>query len=136
MDEYSLDYYYGLEAEEFSFIRVPKLLITLPIYKCLTSDDKLLYGILLDRMGLSVKNRWIDGEGRVYIIFTIGDVMNSLNCAASSCNVTVSPLSSYCVCVLTWFPRRTCSGTFAKRPVSLLTRSSRSARFTLPIVTV
>lgn len=81
MDEYSLDYYYGLEAEEFSFIRVPKLLITLPIYKCLTSDDKLLYGILLDRMGLSVKNRWIDGEGRVYIIFTIDDVMNSLNCA-------------------------------------------------------
>ena len=81
MDEYSLDYYYGLEAEGFSFIRVPKLLITLPIYKCLTSDDKLLYGILLDRMGLSVKNRWIDGEGRVYIIFTIEDVMNSLNCA-------------------------------------------------------
>ena len=81
MDNYYLDYFYGLEADAYSFIRVPKLLINLPIYKDLTSDDKLLYGILLDRMSLSVKNRWMDEEGRVYIIFTIEDVMDALNCA-------------------------------------------------------
>lgn len=79
MDDYSLDYFYGLEADEFSFIRVPKLLIMLPIYRCLTSDDKLLYGILLDRMSLSAKNHWLDEKGRVYIIFTISNVMESLN---------------------------------------------------------
>ena len=60
---------------------MPKLLINLPIYKDLTSDDKLLYGILLDRMSLSAKNRWMDDDGRVYIIFTIEDVMEALNCA-------------------------------------------------------
>ena len=76
-----LDYFYGLEADAYSFIRVPKLLINLPIYKDLTSDDKLLYGILLDRMSLSAKNRWMDDDGRVYIIFTIEDVMEALNCA-------------------------------------------------------
>ena len=81
MDNYYLDYFYGLEADAYSFIRVPKLLINLPIYKDLTSDDKLLYGILLDRMSLSAKNRWMDEEGRVYIIFTIEDVMDALNCA-------------------------------------------------------
>ena len=81
MDNYYLDYFYGLEADAYSFIRVPKLLISLPIYKDLTSDDKLLYGILLDRMSLSAKNRWMDDDGRVYIIFTIEDVMEALNCA-------------------------------------------------------
>lgn len=81
MDNYYLDYFYGLEADAYSFIRVPKLLINLPIYKDLTSDDKLLYGILLDRMSLSAKNRWMDDDGRVYIIFTIEDVMEVLNCA-------------------------------------------------------
>ena len=81
MDNYYLDYFYGLEADAYSFIRVPKLLINLPIYKDLTSDDKLLYGILLDRMSLSAKNRWMDDDGRVYIIFTIEDVMEALNCA-------------------------------------------------------
>ena len=81
MDNYYLDYFYGLEADAYSFIRVPKLLINLPIYKDLTSDDKLLYGILLDRMSLSAKNRWMDDDGRVYIIYTIEDVMEVLNCA-------------------------------------------------------
>ena len=81
MDNYYLDYFYGLEADAYSFIRVPKLLINLPIYKDLTSDDKLLYRILLDRMSLSAKNRWMDDDGRVYIIFTIEDVMEALNCA-------------------------------------------------------
>ena len=45
-----LDYYYGIEAEQFSFYRVPRLLIKDERFKKLSSDAKLLYGLMLDRM--------------------------------------------------------------------------------------
>ena len=55
------DYYYGIEAEQFSFYRVQRLLIKDARFKELSSDAKLLYGLMLDRMSLSVKNGWFDG---------------------------------------------------------------------------
>ena len=66
-----LDYYYGIEAEQFSFYRVPRLLIKDERFKKLSSDAKLLYGLMLDRMSLSMKNEWFDDENRAYIIYTI-----------------------------------------------------------------
>ena len=63
------DYFYGIQAEQFSFYRIPKLLFTHPSFKGMSTEAKTLYGILLDRMNLSAKNNWIDEEGRVYIIF-------------------------------------------------------------------
>ena len=63
------DYFYGIQAEQFSFYRIPKLLFTHPAFKRMSTEAKTLYGILLDRMNLSAKNNWIDEEGRVYIIF-------------------------------------------------------------------
>ena len=59
-----LDYYYGIEAEQFSFYRVPRLLIKDERFKKLSSDAKLLYGLMLDRMSLSMKNEWFDNENR------------------------------------------------------------------------
>ena len=47
----------------------------------LSTDAKTLYSILLDRMGLSVKNGWLDEQGRVYIIFPVQEVMDALGCA-------------------------------------------------------
>ena len=58
-----LDYYYGNEAEQYSFYRIPKILFTDPLFKGISVEAKVLYGLLLDRMGLSVKNNWLDGEG-------------------------------------------------------------------------
>ena len=46
----------------------------------MSTDAKTLYGILLDRMGLSVKNGWLDEQGRVYIIFPVQEVMDALGC--------------------------------------------------------
>ena len=66
------DYFYGQSGEMFSYFRVPKILFRDIRFKDLSTDAKTLYGILLDRMGLSVKNGWLDGQGRVYIIFPIG----------------------------------------------------------------
>lgn len=75
------NYYYGKEAEQFSFFRIPKLLFTDPIFSKLSSDAKVLYGILLDRMNLSMKNNWIDEENKVYIIFTIEEIAEIMCCA-------------------------------------------------------
>ena len=75
------NYYYGKEAESFSFFRIPKLLFTDPIFTKLSSDAKVLYGILLDRMNLSMKNNWIDEENKVYIIFTIEEIAEIMCCA-------------------------------------------------------
>ena len=75
------DYFYGQSGEMFSYFRVPKILFQDIRFKDLSTDAKTLYGILLDRMSLSVKNGWLDGQGRVYIIFPIQEVMDALGCA-------------------------------------------------------
>lgn len=74
------DYYYGIEAEQFSFYRVPRLLIKDERFKGLSSDAKLLYGLMLDRMALSMKNGWLDDENRAYIIYTVDSIMEDLGC--------------------------------------------------------
>lgn len=74
------DYFYGQQAEQFSFYRIPKALFTDEAFGSISTDAKLLYGILLDRMNLSAKNGWLDKEGRVYIIFTLDEVQESLGC--------------------------------------------------------
>ena len=81
-----LDYYYGNEAEQYSFYRIPKVLFTDSRFRGVSVEAKALYGLLLDRMSLSIKNGWVDGDGRVYIIFTIADVMETLVCAEQKAN--------------------------------------------------
>ena len=71
------DYFYGQSGEMFSYFRVPKILFRDIKFKDLSTDAKTLYGILLDRMGLSVKNGWLDEQGRVYIIFPVQEVMDA-----------------------------------------------------------
>ena len=72
------DYFYGAEAEQFSFYRIPKVLFTEGRFRSVSAEAKVLYGLLLDRMSLSCKNGWLDQAGRVYIIFTIEEVMTAL----------------------------------------------------------
>ena len=68
-----LDYFYGQTGELFSFYRIPKALFQEQRFQSLSTDAKTLYGILLDRMSLSVKNGWLDEQNRVFILFTILD---------------------------------------------------------------
>ena len=75
-----LDYYYGTEEDRFNFYRVPKTLLTDPQYKSVSIEAKVLYGLLLDRVGLSIKNGWMDKEHRVYIYFTQEDAMELMGC--------------------------------------------------------
>ena len=77
----TLDHFYGQAGELFSFFRIPKALFQEQRFQDLSTDAKTLYGILLDRMSLSVRNEWFDNKGRVFIIFTIEDVKRTLRCA-------------------------------------------------------
>lgn len=79
------DYYYGVQSEQFSFYRIPRLLIKDQHFKGLSSDAKLLYGLMLDRMALSMKNHWLDNENRAYIIYSIDSVMEDLSCSKPTC---------------------------------------------------
>ena len=74
MQKIQFDYFTGMEAEQYSFYRVPKVLFTESCFKTLSCEAKVLYGLMLDRMSLSIKNRWLDSEDRVYIIFTVEEI--------------------------------------------------------------
>ncbi len=78
MKPLELDYFYGSESEQFNFYRIPKLLFTDNRYKAVSVEAKVLYGLLLDRMGLSVRNGWLDSDGKVYIYFTLEDAIDFL----------------------------------------------------------
>ena len=74
------DYFYGQESEEFIYFKIPRLLITDQKFKHVSTDAKLLYGMLLDRMGLSAKNSWYDDYGRVYIYYTVDEICGDMCC--------------------------------------------------------
>lgn len=90
----NFNYYYGRESEQFSFFRVPKVLFTDPTFKNLSSDAKILYGILLDRMELSNKNGWVDKHNRIYIYFTIESIMETMNWGKGKAIKTLSELDN------------------------------------------
>ena len=75
------DYFYGEESEQFAFYRIPKQLIQDAHFKHLSTDAKLLYGMMLDRMSLSARNGWYDDEGRVYIYYPLEEIQEAMNCA-------------------------------------------------------
>ena len=72
------DYYYGSQADQFSFIRIPKAMLIEKTFSSLSLQAKMLYGVLLDRMGLSMKNGWFDSENKVYIIYQIAEIQEDL----------------------------------------------------------
>ena len=76
----SFDYFYGTQADQYSFYRIPKALFQDEYFRNLSSDAKILYGLMLDRMSLSIKNQWFDEQNRAYIYFSIEDIMELLNC--------------------------------------------------------
>ena len=80
IQQHSDNFFYGQQASQFAFYRIPKILFSDERYSSLSPESKILYGILLDRMELSARNHWLDDKGRVYIIFTIEEVMAHLGC--------------------------------------------------------
>ena len=88
------NYFYGNEADTYSFYRIPKQLIIDDRFKGLSNDSKILYGLMLDRMSLSVKNGWFDGQKRVFIYYSMEEVMENLNCSKNKALKSLSELDS------------------------------------------
>ena len=76
----NFSYFYGEESEQFSYFRIPRLLVRSKKFKTLSTEAKLLYGLMLDRMGLSAKHGWYDELGRVYIYYTLDEIQADLMC--------------------------------------------------------
>lgn len=91
---YAFDFYYGGEAEQYSFYRIPRALIVDGRFRSISTDAKLLYGLMLDRMGLSLKNKWIDESGRVYIYFAIAEIQETMGCSQQKACKLLAELDS------------------------------------------
>lgn len=79
-----LNYFYKYEADQFTFYRLPKILVVNEMFSHISYGAKILYGLLLDRMGLSLSNHWHDEFGRAYIIYSIAEVMEDMNCSKAT----------------------------------------------------
>ena len=90
----TLDYFYGAQADLFTFYRIPKALFTEERFKPISAEAKILYGILLDRMSLSQRNGWLDENNRIFIIFTLDEVMDAIGCADQKATKLLSELEN------------------------------------------
>lgn len=88
------EYFRGMEAEQYTFYRIPKMLFTAEYFKSLSCEAKVLYGLMLDRMSLSLKNRWFDEEDKVYIIFTVEEISELMNCGTQKAVKLMKELDS------------------------------------------
>ena len=88
------DYFYGDESKEFSYFRIPRLLISNARFKNVSVEAKLLYGLLLDRMGLSSEHGWYDEDGRVFIYYTVEEIADDLCCGRDKAMKLLAELDS------------------------------------------
>jgi len=88
----NFEYFYTEESQQFAFYRIPKLLYTDERFKNISSEAKTLYGLLLDRVSLSVKNDWVDDQGRVFVYCTIEAIETALGCADQKAGKLLSEL--------------------------------------------
>ena len=91
------DYFYGNEPDSFMFYRIPKLMFKLEAFRNLTTEAKVLYGLLLDRISLSVENGWADDKGRVYIIYTVNEAMRAFSCSQNKAISMFKELENICL---------------------------------------
>lgn len=84
----------GWRRSSFPFTASPRTLVKDKRFKCLSSDAKLLYGMMLDRMSLSIRNGWLDEGNRAYIIYTVENIMEDLGCAKGTCVKIMKELDS------------------------------------------
>lgn len=89
----TLDYHYGKEANQYTFYRLPKELFTNERYRELSDSAKILYGLMLDRMDLSIKNDWADDLGRIYIYFTIDSIQETMGCCRAKATSMLNELT-------------------------------------------
>ena len=73
------EYFFDYQSGQFDFIRIPRVMMTEEIFAPLSMQAKIMYGMLLDRMKLSYKNKWVDEENKVYIVYPINEMAQDMN---------------------------------------------------------
>ncbi|HGR4819474.1 TPA: replication initiator protein A [Streptococcus pneumoniae] len=86
------EYFYNREAERFNFLKVPEILVDREEFRGLSAEAIILYSILLKQTGMSFKNNWIDKEGRVFIYFTVEEIMKRRNISKPTAIKTLDEL--------------------------------------------
>lgn len=94
MEKLMLDFFYGREAEQFTFYRLPKVLITDKRFKDISNNSKLLYGLMLDRMSLSKKSGWLDDENRVFIKYSLENIAGDLGISKKTAGIILKELEA------------------------------------------
>lgn len=89
------DYFYTEQSDQFAFYRIPKVLIVEDYFREMSTEAKLLYGLLLDRVSLSASSGWVDDQRRVYIIYTIRSIMRDLHCGTRKAVKLLKELEAY-----------------------------------------
>ena len=89
------DYFYGEQSDQFAFYRTPKVFYTDDRFRGLSSDAKILYGILLDRVSLSSQNNWRDDAGRVFVYCTLESIQKAMGCAHQKATGLLVELEKY-----------------------------------------
>ena len=78
------NYLYGKQAEQFNFVNIPKALIKEEAFSNVSLEAKMLYGLILERMGMYKKNNWQDEAGRVYVVYPVKEIMDDMNRSENS----------------------------------------------------
>lgn len=89
------DYFYGAAGNHFNYFQLPEDLVYSESFRDLSSEAKLLYSIMLRRVGLSFKNGWADSQGKTYIIITLSEVMEIFHCANQKATKVFNELEEY-----------------------------------------
>ncbi len=87
-------YFYGDQAEKYTFVRIPKQLLTGRIFDSVSVSAKLLYGLFLDRMSVATKNKWMDSNNRLYIIYPISELQSDLGWSKRKITECISELET------------------------------------------
>ncbi len=93
-EKITYSYYTSAQASQNSFFRLPRALYEKECFRCLSNDAKTLYALMLDRMSLSLANEWLDEDGKVYINYSLEDIMNTLNCGKTKAVALLKELDS------------------------------------------
>lgn len=93
-EKITYSYYTSAQASQNTFYRLPRALYEKECFRGLSNDAKTLYALMLDRMSLSLANNWLDADGKVYINYSLEDIMDTLNCGKTKAVALLKELDS------------------------------------------
>lgn len=91
----AFNYFFGQQADQYTTLRIPKLLMTDHRFASISIEAKLLYGLLIDRMELAHKNRWIDGTNQIYVLYPITEIQEDMGVSKKKAVACLAELTQF-----------------------------------------